>query len=84
MCSYHLALLHIECTVVDLSTHFLFFLQAFSFNKSSLKLKKAASFDKETQPHGPDAAELLARLTMLEEQVRMMGKELHKVCWKDM
>ncbi|XP_065899467.1 uncharacterized protein [Dysidea avara] len=47
--------------------------KAFSFNRSS-KLKK----DKETPPHGPDAAEMLARLSLLEDQVRMMGEELHK------
>jgi len=54
------------------------FLQAFSFNRSS-KLKKATSVDKDTPPHGPDAAELMARLTLLEDQVRTMGEELHKV-----
>jgi len=45
------------------------------FNRSS-KLKKA---DKETSPHGADAAELMARLALLEEHVRMVGVELQEV-----
>ena len=49
-----------------------------AFNRSS-KLKKATSVDKETLSHGTDAAELMARLALLEEHVRTMGEELQEV-----
>ncbi|XP_065899463.1 uncharacterized protein [Dysidea avara] len=48
--------------------------KAFSFNRS----KKVTSVAKETPPHGTDAADLMARLSLLEKQVRLMGEELHK------
>ena len=50
-----------------------------AFNRST-KLKKA---DRETSPHGPDVAELMARLALLEEHVRMVGVELQEVRRKD-
>jgi len=46
-----------------------------TFNRST-KQKKA---DRETSPHGPDVAELMARLALLEEHVRIVGVELQEV-----
>ena len=57
---------------------FYFHFQAFSFSRT-LRPKKTVSVDKEGPSEHQQSMELLSRLTVLEEQVRMMGDRLNKV-----
>ena len=63
-----------EC---ELTWVFLFSFQAFSFSRT-LRPKRTGTVEKES-PEQQHSAELLSRLSMLEEQVRLMSDELNKV-----
>ena len=55
------------------------YFQAFSLNRT-LRPKRKPSVGKESPSAAHDhSSELLSRLAMLEEQVRMMGDQLNKV-----
>ena len=59
--------------------YFCFFFQAFSLNRTLRLKRKPSGKESQSAAHDHSTRELLSRLAMLEEQVRMMGDQLNKV-----